>query len=59
MKKKFAVIILVLLSVTASFGQASPEKYVGQYQVTGAPIVVTVTATGGKLAIQATGQGEG
>jgi pimeloyl-ACP methyl ester carboxylesterase len=54
MKKIFAVI---LLFATASLGQAELEKYVGQYQVTGAPIMVTVTAAGGKLAIQATGQG--
>jgi pimeloyl-ACP methyl ester carboxylesterase len=58
MKKKFsAVMVLVLMSVAASFGQAEVERYVGQYQVTGAPIVITVTAAGGKLAIEATGQG--
>jgi len=44
------------LFVAASFGQGDSDKYVGQYQVTGAPIMITVTATGGKLAIQATGQ---
>ena len=58
MKKKFAVVVVVLLFAAASFGQAELEKYVGQYQVTGAPIMITVTATGGKLAIQATGQGK-
>ena len=58
MKNKFALIIIVLLSATTSFAQSELEKYVGQYQVTGAPIMITVTATGGKLAIQATGQGQ-
>jgi hypothetical protein len=57
MKKKFPVMVVVLLFAAASFGQAELEKYVGQYQVTGAPIMITVTATGGKLSIQATGQG--
>src|SRR4030095_12925698 len=47
-----------LLSVAVSFGQADLEKYVGQYQLTGVPIMITVTATGGKLAIEATGQGK-
>lgn len=56
MKKKFsAVVLLVLLLAAASFGQASPEKYVGQYQVTAAPIMITVTAAGGKLATEVTG----
>ena len=50
--------MVVLLFASASFGQAELEKYVGQYQVTGAPIMITVTATGGKLAIEATGQGK-
>src|SRR5436190_1721529 len=58
MKKKFAAVILVFLFVAAAFSQASPEQYVGQYQVTGAPIMITVTTTGGKLAIEATGQGK-
>ncbi|HEX6126658.1 MAG TPA: alpha/beta fold hydrolase [Pyrinomonadaceae bacterium] len=58
MNKKFAVMIMVLLFTTASFGQAELEKYVGQYQVTGSPLVITVTASDGKLAIQATGQGK-
>jgi len=58
MKKIFTVMIVVLLCATVSFGQAEVEKYVGQYQVTGAPIMITVTATGGKLAIEATGQGK-
>ena len=57
MKNKFAVMIMVLFFAAASFGQAELEKYVGQYQVTGAPIMITVTASGGKLAIAATGQG--
>jgi pimeloyl-ACP methyl ester carboxylesterase len=49
-----------MLSVfaAAAFGQADLEKYVGQYQVTGAPIMITVTAAGGKLTIEATGQGK-
>jgi len=58
MKRKFGVMAVVLLSAAASFGQAELEKYVGQYQVTGAPIMITVTAAGGKLAIEATGQGK-
>jgi pimeloyl-ACP methyl ester carboxylesterase len=58
MKKKFsAVMVVILLFAAQSFGQAEVEKYVGQYQVTGAPIMITVTAAGGKLAIEATGQG--
>ena len=57
MKKEFAVTIVILFSVVASFGQPHLERYVGQYQVTGAPIMITVTANGGKLAIEATGQG--
>ena len=58
MKKILTVVIAVLIFAAASFGQAELEKYVGQYQVTGAPIMITVTATGGKLAIEATGQGK-
>ena len=58
MKKIFTVMEVVLLLASASFGQTEVEKYVGQYQVTGAPIMITVTATGGKLAIEATGQGK-
>jgi pimeloyl-ACP methyl ester carboxylesterase len=58
MKKNFAVMIFVLLFAAAAFGQAELERYVGQYQVTGAPITITVTAAGGKLAIEATGQGK-
>ncbi len=50
--------MLALLSVAASFGQTEVEKYVGQYQVTMAPITITVTLTGGKLAVEATGQGK-
>ena len=33
-------------------GRLELEKYVGQYQVTGAPIMITVTAVGGKLAVE-------
>src|SRR4051812_31851457 len=58
MKKQFNVMVVVLLFTAAAFGQAELEKYVGQYQVEGAPVMVTVTATGGKLAIEATGQGK-
>jgi len=59
MKKKFALIMIFLSSAAAaSFGQGELERYVGQYQVTGAPIMITVTATGGTLAIAATGQGK-
>ena len=57
MKKRFVAMILVLQFASAIFGQAELEKYVGQYQVTGAPMMITVTAAGGKLAIAATGQG--
>lgn len=56
MKERFAVFILVLLFAAVSRGQGEADKYVGQYQVTGAPVLITVTAKGPKLAIQATGQ---
>src|SRR5947209_8253111 len=58
MKKKFAVMSVVLLCAVAAFGQAELEKYVGQYQVTGAPVMITVTAVGGKLAVEVSGQGK-
>src|SRR5687767_15664132 len=58
MIKKFAVTVVVLLFAAVSFGQAELEKYVGRYQVTGFPIVFTVTAAGGKLAIEAAGSGK-
>jgi pimeloyl-ACP methyl ester carboxylesterase len=58
MKKKYAVTMVVLLCAAAAFGQAALEKYVGQYQVTGAPLTITVTAAAGKLAIEVTGQGK-
>ena len=58
MKKTIVVSVLVLLISTAAFAQAELEKYVGQYQVTGAPVMITVTAAGGKLSIAATGQGQ-
>ncbi len=58
MKKKFCVIVTVLIFAMAAFGQSGLEKYVGQYQVTGAPIMITVTAPDGKLAIEVTGQGK-
>jgi non-heme chloroperoxidase len=58
MKKKFGVMPVALMLVSALFGQAEIEKYVGQYQVTGAPIMITVSVAGGKLAIEATGQGK-
>ncbi|MEQ1764162.1 MAG: alpha/beta hydrolase [Pyrinomonadaceae bacterium] len=50
-------IILILLCVISAAAQTDVEKYVGQYQVTGAPMMITVTAKAGKLAIAATGQG--
>lgn len=56
MKKTLVAMMLGLLFVAVSFGQTELEKYVGQYQVTGVPLLITVTADGGKLAIQATGQ---
>ena len=46
------------MCAVAAFGQAELEKYVGQYQVTGAPIMITVTAVGGKLAVEVSGQGK-
>jgi pimeloyl-ACP methyl ester carboxylesterase len=58
MKKKLAVTMVVLLFVAVSFGQAELEKYVGHYQVTGLQVVFTVTATDGKLAIDAAGAGK-
>ncbi len=58
MKKKLAVIVGSLSLAAVAFGQAGLEKYVGQYQVTGAPIMITVTAVSGKLSIEATGQGK-
>lgn len=51
MKKIFVAMMFELLFVAAAFGQAESEKHVGQYQVTGVPLVITVTAEGGKLAI--------
>ncbi len=48
--------MLGLWFAAVCFGQAEVEKYVGQYQVTGAPVVITVSAAGGKLALQAPGQ---
>src|SRR5690349_12193008 len=58
MRKKFGVIVVVLLFALVAFGQASLDKYVGQYQITGAPIMITVSLADGKLAIEATGQGK-
>ena len=58
MMKKFTVVMVAILCAVAGFGQASLEKYVGQYQITGAPIMITVTAADGKLSIEATGQGK-
>ena len=58
MKEKFAAGMFVFLFAAVSFGQAELEKYVGQYQVTGAPVMITVTVTGGKLSIEVTGQGK-
>lgn len=56
MKKNFAVIIALLSLALASFGQTELEKYIGQYQLTGVPLVITVTAENGVLWGQATGQ---
>jgi pimeloyl-ACP methyl ester carboxylesterase len=48
---------MILIGVAAvSFGQAELGKYVGQYQVVGSPLVITVTVENGKLWGQATGQ---
>jgi len=58
MKMKFAVMAFVLSFAAVGYGQAELEKYVGQYQITGAPIMITVSVAGGKLAIEATGQGK-
>jgi len=57
-KNKFDALLVVLLCAVAGLGQASLDKYVGQYQITGAPIMITVTAADGKLSIEATGQGK-
>ena len=56
MEKIFVVTTFLLLAVTLSFGQAELEKYVGQYQLTGVPLVITVTVESGKVMAQATGQ---
>ncbi|MGD9588399.1 MAG: alpha/beta fold hydrolase [Pyrinomonadaceae bacterium] len=56
MKGICLVMLLGGLLAIPSFGQGGLEKYVGQYQVTGAGLVITVTAENGKLALQATGQ---
>ena len=58
MKTIFAAIAVVLFFAGSSFAQTELEKYVGQYQVTGAPIMITVTATDGKLMVEVTGQGK-
>lgn len=58
MKKKIESIVVVLLLSLSSFAQTDLDKYVGQYQITGAPIVVTITTVGGKLSVEATGQGK-
>ena len=58
MKKKFAAVLLVFVFAAVSFGQAELEKYVGQYQITGAPIMITVTTAGGKLTVEVSGQGK-
>ncbi len=50
--------MLTLLFTASLFGQADLEKYVGQYQLTGLPLVITVTVEGGKVMAQATGQGK-
>src|SRR5436190_20567836 len=50
-KKISALIVIAFLCVTAAFGQAELEKYVGQYQVTGAPVMVTVRLASGKLSV--------
>lgn len=57
MKKIIAIAVMIALLAIASSAQDEVQKYIGQYQVTGAPIMITETATGGKLAIEATGQG--
>ena len=56
MKKIFALTLVLLLIVGVSFGQAELQKYVGQYQVTGNPLIITVTVEGGKVMAQATDQ---
>ena len=57
MKKKLGSIAAVLMFTAVAFGQADLEKYVGQYQVPGAPIMITVRAAEGKLSVEVTGQG--
>jgi pimeloyl-ACP methyl ester carboxylesterase len=58
MKKLFVVTILLFVPVVATFGQAELEKYIGQYQIPSAALMVTVTAESGKLSLQVTGQGK-
>lgn len=50
---------MIAAVAAASFAQGETENYVGQYQVTGAPIMITVTGTGDTLAIEATVVGPG
>jgi pimeloyl-ACP methyl ester carboxylesterase len=56
MKKIFMASVLLLLVSSVAFAQGGPEKYIGQYQLTGVPLVITVTVEGGKVMAQATGQ---
>ncbi len=56
MKNLIAVLLLALLLAGPTFAQAELEKYVGQYQLTGLPLVLAVSVDGGKLWGQATGQ---
>jgi pimeloyl-ACP methyl ester carboxylesterase len=58
MKNSFAVMMAILVFTAVAFGQVEMEKYVGQYQVTGAPVMITVSLTGAKLSVAATGQGD-
>jgi pimeloyl-ACP methyl ester carboxylesterase len=58
MKTKLSSILVIFVLAAAVFGQPSLDGYVGQYQIIGAPIMITVTAAGGKLSIEATGQGK-
>jgi pimeloyl-ACP methyl ester carboxylesterase len=58
MKMKIGVVMLALAFAVAASAQSELDRYVGQYQITGAPILITVSVTGGKLSIEATGQGK-
>ncbi|MFN2412799.1 MAG: hypothetical protein ABR535_07080 [Pyrinomonadaceae bacterium] len=48
MKKIFVVMMLGVIVWGRDVGSGRSEKYVGQYQVTGVPLIITVTTDGGE-----------